>query len=1146
MRQLNDIQHTDKRTKELTDAGLSPANVAWMVPYLDTAQPERPELLEQAEKQDPTALSGEQRLNLALLMDRLLAPGKEVQGRAVKAFFAVLGTRMMHESITQARLWMRLENRLSILSSPLEKLLGPENALALRASCWTGKSEDAERLLREPPEALEAAIASCPGDGQARAILACLWLAKKGGKSKGLLESLLGGKDKDRDRMVRLVQERIAQLLPEEAHWLNPAQCSSLELYLRRGEDKPLPVPLASGSSSRTYLPAAIGSTCFLALDAAPELRPAYRVCAALQPYMTLYLSLMLAGPERFEAEAPWLQKSTSLPLILPYLSGVPEYQPMACRMARQWPAMFEQAYQDADENQARLIMQTIRAVNEDWATQLLMKDRGPSQQNVVKGISRDLPGDNAKFVHYLQTGEGLADLLGRYPLGGNRSWGYHGATDSYVRTYGADPFAVRCLIVAAMTRVPYHTTSLWRNSYENTPDYSTSLLLDLAREQGLSSEECLRLVDVVDQGGWGAKEKLQQETSAWIAAQGPELLHWAAEKGPASIRCAAAQVLAEQRDMDGLLALTADSSKQVRAAAVSILTEDGSSWSAQAAEKLLISKKAAQREAALEIVSKLGAEPFRPALEAALAKEKSGKLAGAMRSLLGLAPVEGEAPAPLQGDPVVLALKGGKKRKIQWALDGVPASGLEEDRLAAVMVSCQAGETAQAKFLARPLDAKALAACAGSVFELWMDQGAPSKQKWVLTFASLFGGRDMVGTLKRQISQWPLQARGAIACDAVYALALSPEPEALLTVDSMSRKFKFKQVKAAAGRALDFAAKELGLTAEELADRIVPDLGLDGRGQRVFDYGPRSFTVSLSPALELEVRTAEGKKLKTLPAPGKQDDPALAETASAEFKALKKQIKATVTTQGLRLEQALSVGRTWTGAAWRALFVEKPVMRQFAVGLVWGVYEGDALTATFRYLEDGSLNTADEEEYTLPDEARVGLVHPVELDAEALGAWKQQLEDYEIAQPIPQLARPVARLDPELAAETALETFGGRVLNGLSLSGKLLSQGWFRGSVQDGGVFSDYYREDGPIGAQLNFSGAGIGGEDCEVTVYDVQFYKAGTVKRGSYVYDAPKDDRLVPLGQVPPRLYSEIVYQLQKATASSTETQEDWRSER
>ena len=126
-----------------------------------------------------------------------------------------------------------------------------------------------------------------------------------------------------------------------------------------------------------------------------------------------------------------------------------------------------------------------------------------------------------------------------------------------------------------------------------------------------------------------------------------------------------------------------------------------------------------------------------------------------------------------ITGDPVALALKGGKKRRHQWGLDAVPAPQ-EEDRFAAVMVSCMNADLPAARSLAKDLDQKELTAYAHGVFNLWLDQKAPSKQKWVLTFASLFGGREMVDALKRQITQWPQEARGAIACDGVMALALS------------------------------------------------------------------------------------------------------------------------------------------------------------------------------------------------------------------------------------------------------------------------------------------------------------------------------------------------------------------------------------
>ncbi len=139
--------------------------------------------------------------------------------------------------------------------------------------------------------------------------------------------------------------------------------------------------------------------------------------------------------------------------------------------------------------------------------------------------------------------------------------------------------------------------------------------------------------------------------------------------------------------------------------------------------------------------------------------------------------------------------------------------------------------------------------------------------------------------------------------------------------------------------------------------------------------------------------------------------------------------------------------------------------------------------------------------------------------------------------QPIEQLERSVYRITEEETGTAELTRFGGKLLNGLSLSGKLQGMGWYRGSVQDAGVYSTFYREDGDIGVELEFSGSYVGDENDEVTVYGATFYRARTVKRGSYVYDTIKKENRYKLEEVSPRYFSEIVLQLTKATASSQE---------
>ena len=302
-----------------------------------------------------------------------------------------------------------------------------------------------------------------------------------------------------------------------------------------------------------------------------------------------------------------------------------------------------------------------------------------------------------------------------------------------------------------------------------------------------------------------------------------------------------------------------------------------------------------------------------------------------------------------------------------------------------------------------------------------------------------------------------------------------------------------------------------------------------------------------LTPALELEVYDENGKKLKNLPAPGKKDDEAKAAAAYDAFKEMKKQMKTAVSSQKARLEYALSAKREWSVAGWTNLFVKNPLMHSFAIGLVWGVYEDGRLTQSFRYMEDGSFNTQDGEEYTLPAQARISLVHPIELsDAEA-AAWKEQLSDYEITQPIEQLDRQIYKVTEEEAARRSMVRFGGSIVNDRALNGKLTGLGWYHGSVKDGGFFDMYYREDAELGmgVELHFSGNAIGGYYESVTLYDARFYKAGTVERGSYVYDEADKHKAYQLKDVPPRYFSEMVLQIAQVAASSDERDEDWEKE-
>jgi hypothetical protein len=171
--------------------------------------------------------------------------------------------------------------------------------------------------------------------------------------------------------------------------------------------------------------------------------------------------------------------------------------------------------------------------------------------------------------------------------------------------------------------------------------------------------------------------------------------------------------------------------------------------------------------------------------------------------------------------------------------------------------------------------------------------------------------------------------------------------------------------------------------------------------------------------------------------------------------------MKNVVTNQKARLEYVLMCDRKWTAENWEKLFVKNPVMHCFAIGLIWGVYEDGKLVSSFRYLDDGSFTTSDEEEFEIPENASIGLVHPIELENDEIEAWKEQLSDYEITQPFPQISRQVFRMTDEEKNQTDCMRFDGIEIMNYTLLSKMTKFGWYKGDAQDAGAFYEFYRSD-------------------------------------------------------------------------------------
>jgi hypothetical protein len=497
--------------------------------------------------------------------------------------------------------------------------------------------------------------------------------------------------------------------------------------------------------------------------------------------------------------------------------------------------------------------------------------------------------------------------------------------------------------------------------------------------------------------------------------------------------------------------------------------------------------------------------------------------------------------PLPESKRPEWLAREVPNKRAQDFPVDRLPplftADGAHQltdaDRLAVVdLLSYTQQTTAKAEVLelVELVDRADLAAFGWAIYERWLTRFGKSKASiWCVYQLAHVGGDTELIELSKELKTWPKENKWRMAQDCLEVYRVNGSDAALMTLHDIAHRVKYKSVRSRAQAIVDEIAKARGLTEDELADRIIPDCGLEPDGSKVYDYGPRSFTLVFDSEFKPVFKDdARDKIVKSLPKPGVKDDADLAEAARADFKEVKKALKQVVTTQKPRLEQAMVTGRRWAPGDFVNLLARHPLMRHFASRLLWGVFHTSgkkkgSLDFCLRVDEEAELLDANDDPVSIPPDRLVGLVHPLELSDDVLKPWGAVFGDYEIVPPFPQLSRPTYDLSDQDPSSKALTGFPTATIAPGAVRGFIDKDGWQRGAAQDAGAIYDATKHfpAADVTACLNYSpGIYAGGAawDEPQVIESVTFWKGQARWSRSHL----------ELSKVPPTVLSEVRFSL------------------
>lgn len=409
---------------------------------------------------------------------------------------------------------------------------------------------------------------------------------------------------------------------------------------------------------------------------------------------------------------------------------------------------------------------------------------------------------------------------------------------------------------------------------------------------------------------------------------------------------------------------------------------------------------------------------------------------------------------------------------------------------------------------------------------------GSANDSRGILAVAAACVGSDAVAPAARYLKKW-YGTRVHQSRALLRMLAQVDHPSATQTLLAIGARFRTKSLQEeATGLAREIAERK-GWSLAELADRTIPTAGFDDDGTLALDFGPRQFTARLGPEMSLVLEDPDGKTIKTLADPRKDDDPEKAAAAKKQLGAARKELKQVIDQQRVNLYEAMCVRRAWPFEDWEPFLCRHPLVRHLCQRLVWTAERGGT-ARLFRPMADGSFTDVEDNAFTPEAGDIITLAHLTAATPEAAAAWVRHFSDYEVAPLFDQFSGGVPEMTPERREHRELTDFEGWMTDTFKLRGRAGKLGYTRGQAQDGGWFYEYVKRFPVTGLQavIEFTGSPLPEENKPAALRNLTFHRE----------NAAHSSKGIPLGEVPAVLLAECWNDYRQFAADGSGFDPEW----